>query len=637
MVQEGERVFLPRILAFRLTGFEPKFSRELSMQLQGGPNVILGGNGLGKTTIIQAVVYGLTGGLSRELEKDKKQRWNHLYFRKRLDPGRLRVASVEVDFALGADKFSVRRLFTSSSVVAFRSSTKAEWSTGESALREMERALQSHGYRSVDDFAFIAQRLLYLPENRRLIAWDTDAQVRLLMLLSPDVIDQAAFQQRRAELKKTDSAKRHVHVAVGHLKEQLLDELPEEEEPRRLREILPKPPVRDLASILDLLQTATTTRQADEKKASELARELSARSDEVEALREQIEAREAAIVAGTITRAEAADDLALTKLIEHGICPACGELTQALQAAAQQHASNKACILCGTKQPTAAPDDPELETLHSQLKTKLAAQESLGERFRTARKRVAILRQKEDQLQAEVNQAQSTAPLLALLERRVPVAATGQDPKQLYAELQNQEVQYEAQLRRSKAEIEREFSDFRDSIKARIAKFRKLYKDYATAFLGIECTLDEVQTGDRLLDLPRFVPRFDGTARDTADDCSEAQRFFLDIAFRMAMIDWASSFAGAAASFFCETPETALDMSYVDNVVTMFKRFSAQEHTLLLTSNIQPDGLAVKLLDEIPKGERGARVLNLLDYGQLTEVHRQSLVNMRKVTKKSLT
>jgi AAA domain len=638
MIWEGGRVFLPRVLAFRLAGFEPKFSSEISMQLQGGPNVILGGNGLGKTTIIQSVVYGLTGGLSSELEKDKKQRWNHQYFRKRLDPDRLRVASVEVDFALGAAEFSVRRLFTSSSVAAFRASTKGEWSTGDPSLRAMERALQASGYRSVNDFAFITQRLLYLPESRRLIAWDTDAQVRLLMLLSPDVIDEAEFKQRRAELTKIDSAKRHVHVAVGHLKEQLRTELPaEEEDPRSQRKVTPQMPVRDLSSILELLQSATTIRQADEKQVAEIARDLSVRSEEVEALREQIEAREAAMILGTITQAEATDDLALMKLIEHGVCPACGELAPELQAAAQRHAYDKACMLCGTNQATAETDDPELETLHSQLKTKLAAQESLEEKFRTARKRVAILRQKEEQLQAELNQAQSTAPLLALLERKVPVALTGQDPKRLYADLQDQEAQYEAQLRRSKVDIEQEFSDFRQSIQARIAKFQKLYKEYATAFLGIECTLDEVQTGDRLLDLPRFVPNFDGTARDTADDCSEAQRFFLDIAFRMAMIAWVSSLVGAPASFFCETPETALDMSYVDNVVTMFKQFSAEGHALLLTSNIQADGLAVKLLDEIPKGERSARVLNLLEYGQLTEVHRQSLDDMRKVTKKSLT
>ena len=45
------------------------------------------------------------------------------------------------------------------------------------------------------DFSFLVHRLLYLPESRRLIAWDMDAQVRILMLLNQDVALEEDFRK----------------------------------------------------------------------------------------------------------------------------------------------------------------------------------------------------------------------------------------------------------------------------------------------------------------------------------------------------------------------------------------------------------------------------------------------------------
>jgi hypothetical protein len=147
---------------------------------------------------------------------------------------------------------------------------------------------------------------------------------------------------------------------------------------------------------------------------------------------------------------------------------------------------------------------------------------------------------------------------------------------------------------------------------------------YATEFLGLPCELSErSQAG--LVSITRFVPQFNGTPRDTPESCSEAQRFFLDIAFRMALIDFAASGPDDTAMFICETPETALDMSYIDNVVRMFGQFAKQGHALLISANIQLGGIAEKLLRLVPLQERPAHVLNLLEIGQLSQVHRDSL------------
>ena len=70
-----------------LTGFAPLFENEVDIKLPKGPFVILGGNAMGKTTTLQAIVFGLAGAADDAVEEQKSLRWDAKYFRRRLTPG----------------------------------------------------------------------------------------------------------------------------------------------------------------------------------------------------------------------------------------------------------------------------------------------------------------------------------------------------------------------------------------------------------------------------------------------------------------------------------------------------------------------------------------------------------------------
>ena len=200
----GTTLILPRLTSFTVEGFEPIFRTKVELTIKSGISVILGGNGLGKTTLMQALVYGLTGGVSEEIEEDKRLRWGHAYFRSRLAPKQLRTARVTVSYNLGKERLSVRRGLLGSHVEAFRSSTAfPTWiENKETAERALATVLRDFGgYANVDDFAFVVHRLMYLPESRRLLAWDTNAQTRILMLLNRDLAEEQEFRFRRDRLK----------------------------------------------------------------------------------------------------------------------------------------------------------------------------------------------------------------------------------------------------------------------------------------------------------------------------------------------------------------------------------------------------------------------------------------------------
>jgi ABC-type cobalamin/Fe3+-siderophores transport system ATPase subunit len=65
-------LILPRITGFKLRRLQPIFTADIDFSIKAGPNIVLGGNGLGKTTLVQAVVYGLSGGLDDVIEPDTR-------------------------------------------------------------------------------------------------------------------------------------------------------------------------------------------------------------------------------------------------------------------------------------------------------------------------------------------------------------------------------------------------------------------------------------------------------------------------------------------------------------------------------------------------------------------------------------
>jgi predicted RNA-binding Zn-ribbon protein involved in translation (DUF1610 family) len=624
----AERIKLPLLTGFRITGFEPIYSATIELEMNEGPYLVLGGNGLGKTTLMQAVVYGLAGGLDEQTEEIKALRWGHGYFRGRLSATQLATAQVEVDFKLGNHAIAVRRGFKGSNAVAVRSG-RGGWETKD-ADQAFEKLLREHGgYLSASDFAFIVHRLLYLPESRRLIAWDTDAQIRLLMLLNQDIALERTFRESRARLKLLDSKKRHIHVALGKAQHELsrLLEYEEVEPGQEEEEEEAEAPVNEqaeerLPELVARLNDVGRKRLDADRRARGAIADLSRVSAEIDRLRESVEAAEAGLVANFLAESEREQNLALAKLVQGTICPACGQKHAELADRARKFLRDHRCVLCGSEEPHET--NPELDKLRDELEAHLREQQAFEEVVRLARAETESLGEQEFELQSRVNEirySRSVASMVAMVDQNLP-QRTKDTLLQLKQRLADEEADAEAQIRTLRARLEADYQDFRGKVDARMDQLRAAYAGYATAFLGLPCDLEEVDRNG-LLELKLFVPRFDDSVRSQPESCSEAQRFFLDIAFRLALIDLACGERGTG-TFICETPETALDFSYVSNVVGMFASFAERRHNILLSANIQLSGIAGKLIERMPKRERKKHIVNLLEVGRLSAVQQSA-------------
>jgi hypothetical protein len=90
----------------------------------------------------------------------------------------------------------------------------------------------------------------------------------------------------------------------------------------------------------------------------------------------------------------------------------------------------------------------------------------------------------------------------------------------------------------------------------------------------------------------------------------------------MALIQLASELSNFKGTFICETPENALDITYINSVSDMLQIFSLKDKNILLMSNnIQSEGLAKNLLIRIKnKKKRKESFLNLIEIGNLSKV-----------------
>lgn len=632
----GTVIILPQITALRLKGFSQTFNQSIEWSLNPGPNLILGGNALGKTTLMQVIIYGLTGGVSVKIEKDKTQRWDRKYFQEILPKDQVKSASIEIDFKFRKMAYSIRRGFSHSDVQAFRELTASEWTQEKKKANvEFEKAVTFvGGYPSTEDFNFVVYRLLYLPETRQLLAWDADAQLRLLMLLSPDIESEKRFRDARIELKRTDSLRRHAHVAYTNVTKFFREQDLIDEEVLTTKRQTRKKTKRQLPVITEILKKTADERMQLEKVATQLAKDLSTRSVEIDSLRQQIDAHEVTLINHSLRQTEKSWELPIQKLVDRGICPCCGMTQHELQLLAEKYVREQRCALCGSEHLLS--HDPQFREFQSQLAEKLLAQQTLDDQHRSVRVQIHNLRQKEDELQIEIEKLRNQTPTSALAERKdvIPLLMGNEDRETVIDELETRESNFQALYQQRRQLLETSFAEYRESIQARLTTFRQLYEEYATAYLGFKCELEELPAVDRLMSFTRFVPKFDGRVILTPRKCSEAQRFFLDIAFRMALIDLATKLADAPSMFMCETPESALDLSYIDNVTNMFTQFSGKGHTLVFTSNIQSDGIAMKLLGPIPQEIRPSRVLNLLNFSRLSDVQEQAIRKLRNTAKK---
>ena len=191
----------------------------------------------------------------------------------------------------------------------------------------------------------------------------------------------------------------------------------------------------------------------------------------------------------------------------------------------------------------------------------------------------------------------------------------------------NSQREYESQRARAERKYQVLLTQTEELFRAAAVRVAHRFQRFATAFLEEECSLSfrlvedrPSQSGARFM-YPSLKFEMSAAAfetrqfRESPDDVSESQREFVDLAFRMALMEAASD--DQSATLVIETPEASLDAIFMQKAGTMLRAFAEGERRIVVTSNLTSSVMLPALLggattdpDEI--AERTSRVLDLL-------------------------
>lgn len=148
--------------------------------------------------------------------------------------------------------------------------------------------------------------------------------------------------------------------------------------------------------------------------------------------------------------------------------------------------------------------------------------------------------------------------------------------------------------------------------------FLPIFKKFAKEFTGLDLDMTLVSVTDDGRKMFKFILQIDDTNRDNEFELSESQRFFIDIALRMAIVTFVCSKTTVSTSMLIDTPEGSLDIAYETNAGSMFYEYIAANQKMIITANLNSSGLIQTLADKT-KFEK-FELISMLRWAKLSSV-----------------
>jgi DNA repair exonuclease SbcCD ATPase subunit len=610
---------------------------KIELNPKKGVLCLAGANGIGKSTFLAAVNFGLTGIVpisQREFLSAAEYYKNGVRFSQSFFEGRVleddrEGAQITIAFDIGDRSFEVTRgLFEPEALRALSIVAKgkvevdAKRATGDDLNRLYASTVaEAVGVKTFEQFVFLQHFVFTFDESRHLLFWDPRALEQAMYLAFGGDTEIAGNAERlRREMEKAESRGRNkqFHATGVYNRIQTLEEAlggsgdktagGEEELTARYLELLAE---RDKAEA-EVERASSKAADAEVALADASAALITLRKD-----------YEVAFTRLTGKRSVVDSHPLIRATFDEERCELCGSSDQRSVERVRASLKSHECPLCGARLQTGSVQREHLAHLkkidsllgkaRGKLETcaatrgRLAKERDLAqERFGRAQNAVqnfeaqheaavALTREKEKTTSSSVAQSLESlrAEYNALLSQRREAYALRDEKKRELKALQKR-------LEQSYAAAEEEFVP--------------LFRDLAELFLGIELDIrleGKIATGLIL------VLELRNTVRREQYQLSESQRFFVDIALRMAMAQFMSS-DDSRATLLIDTPEGALDIAYESRAGEMFARFVEGGHSMMMTANINSSQLLQKLAREC--GQKRMTLTRMTTWTDLSDV-----------------
>ena len=591
---------LPVLQRIDLRGFSLYTEKsEIDLEISSGVFCVVGANGLGKSTFIAAVNFGLCGRLPNPSEAfrssseyfQRTRTYSSSFFEGRIGEYDRENAEIEIEFTINSDRYHIVRGAFESEELRYMSLNDQEFSrlsgdspAGINALYKSAIA-NSVGVSTFEQFVFLQFFIFTFDERRNLTFWETPIQRQILLLaFGEDVGEAQNAENLRRQIERQGSISRNATYQATQTRRKL-------REAQRIVEGL-DPETIELELELERLYLTLdelTNRESEELESladsklrtAELRSEALSLKGRIDDVFAQRGARTSDIKARPIV-----SDSLLTRS-----CNICGASGDDVINGINERLSQPSCPLCGIDLPT-----------NSTLEDSIIRIGELDEQLVILNKQISEEVEKQQRVQADIDRIQAS---IASQEMRIAEIEKGNRQITRFLGTSNvSEIQLAIETyQRSIRELNRAKSDAlreRDEARAELLeiqdrvsqvytkvehRFLRIFKNLAEAFLGMDL---DVQFDSRGTDI-FLVLLIEGQARRQQHQLSESQRFFVDIALRMAITTFISD--GGSGTLLVDTPEGSLDIAYEGRAGEMFAQFVEGGYHIMMTANINTSQL----------------------------------------------
>lgn len=640
VIASAKKISFPRIERIALENFD-LYSNEPNLDVAVERKVfcLIGANGLGKSTFLNTINFAITGAIpdpSRKFQSAQDYYRNAVrqdrtedYFSGRITETARSIACATVDLAWPSTVISVTRdLFGGAGVTRLSlrdistgqiiAKTLSDSSDGELNSNFEREVLRLTGLEDFAQFVFLIHFVATFDEGRHLLMWDDNALTNALYLaFGADPVAAKAADKLQRDMDRESSRGRNVRFSARHVADRI-------------------------KMLSDVIKNSDADDHVTESQLQAEHEGLVARRNEAEerVRRKQSELRDADLkwtdLSAALTEAQLeyrrvfSNRLQKSSSVEHhpvirasvseDRCAICGTAHAGANIQAQVAAGE--CPLCESPIAHSIKDDGAIADL-----------QRLDRSIASIRDDLALILTTRERVNAEVSAAQATEDAsdnalkefeeketanLARIGAGSDFSAIREQVTKLEAERQQFLTQSEEHYRK-RDEIRDKLRVYEGQLKAQYEigsqRFVPRFRELAESFIGlpIDVELEHRQGANdsgfglrlRMNDQIRALP----------DKVSESQRFFIDIALRMALSEF---MATGPATLLIDTPEGSLDIAYEARAGAMFSKFVAQENALLMTANLRSSELVLRLANL--EKHQGMQIVRMTDWTDLSEV-----------------
>lgn len=600
---------------------------------------LIGANGLGKSTFLNTLNFGITGAVPEPnrkfvsaaeyfIDASRVSRTED-YFGGRISEASRAIATVTVEMSWPSKTIAVtRHIFegsqierllitdTASQVAEVVSRVDGDDSADPQKRYESE-ILKLTGLEDFAQFVFLFHFVATFDEGRHLLMWDRGALTNSLYLaFGADPAAAKAADKLQHDMDRESSRGRNVRFSARHVTARI----------EQLSELLKGSESEDHTSKADIQHRHETLldqhAKAEERlrsKQSEM-READLKWTDLSASLTETQLEYRRLFSARLQKSTSVEHHPVIRAsLTEDKCAICGATHAA--AAIKARLVAKHCPLCDSPLDASPGDaeaiaglrklDGDLIRLQSDLASVIAKRQRLSVELASAEgDEVAALEglhafEVEESAHLSLPEAGGFSAIRTAIERLEAERAEFRTQSIAHYKKRD-EIRERLRVYEKKLKVHYEMGSQRF-----VPRFRELAEEFIG--LPIDVALDHHQ-GTNISGFGLQL-HMDGKLRSRPDEVSESQRFFIDIALRMALAEFMSS---GPATLLIDTPEGSLDIAYEARAGAMFSKFVAEGNVVLMTANVRSSQLVLRLAEL--QGRAGMQIVRMTEWTDLSEV-----------------